>query len=297
MKTILLFLALGAMLVDHARPEVIVDDSFNYPDGPLVGVSAGTWTNHSGTLGEVDVTSGKVNLDQRESEDVHVDLAGGPYEGLVLYASFLVNFSALPIGAGTYFAHFKGATATGIRCRLFATTNGAASGRFRLGLANGAGIPVNVVTDLELNTDYFLVLRYDTGTPASTLWIHPDSESATLDRAEATDPATALAITSFALRQAGLNPGMGVLTLDELRVGTTFADVVHSGYRLDVQWATDGLEISWPVAAADYQLQGNETFDPAGWANVVELPAQQGDRLVVRYGDLSGRRFFRLIKP
>ena len=192
MKRILLILSAGVVVICRARSTVILDDSFDYPDGALVAVSAGTWVNHSGTLNQVDVISGKVNLSQNESEDVNAQLAGAPYEGPTLYASFLVNFSALPAGAGTYFAHFKNATATGMRCRIFATTNGAVTGRFRLGIANGSGTQVNVATDLALNTDYLLVARYNTGTPVSTLWIGPESESDPGNRADATDSATAI---------------------------------------------------------------------------------------------------------
>ena len=69
-------------------------------------------------------------------------------------------------------------------------------------------------------------MRYNTGTPQSVLWINPASESVTGDRADATDTTSALSITSFALRQSGPNPGMGVLTFDNLKVGTTFNEVV-----------------------------------------------------------------------
>ena len=226
MKRNLLILSAGVMLVGQALSAVILNDPFDYPDGGLIAVSGGLWTNHSGTLNQVEVSSGKVNLSQSESEDVNAQLAGAPYRGPTLYASFLVSFSALPEGAGTYFAHFKDATATGARCRIFATTNGAAGGKFRVGVANGAGTPVNVPTDLDLAAEYVLVVRYNTGTPQSALWINPASESVTGDRADATDTTSALSITSFALRQSGPNPGMGVLTFDNLKVGTSFNEVV-----------------------------------------------------------------------
>ncbi len=297
MKKILLILAAGVVVICRARSTVILDDSFDYPDGALTAVSAGTWVSHSGTLNQVDVTSGRVNLSQKESEDVNAQLAGAPYEGPTLYASFLVNFSALPAGAGTYFAHFKNATATGIRCRIFATTTGAATGRFRLGIANGSGAPVDVATDLTLNTDYLLVARYNSGTPASTIWISPASESDTANRADATDSATAISITSFALRQAGLDPGMGVLTFDNLKVGTAFSEVASSHYQLQIQADRSGVAISWPIAAADYRLQSKMTLDAGDWSDVSEIPAPQGDRLIVRYPSLLGSQFFRLVKP
>src|SRR2546422_206383 len=99
MKRILFILASGVVLVCRARSAVILDDSFDYADGPLTAVSGGIWTTHSGTVDQVDVASGKVNLSQNESEDVNAPLAGAPYDGPTLYASFLVNFAALPGGA------------------------------------------------------------------------------------------------------------------------------------------------------------------------------------------------------
>ncbi|PYJ00606.1 MAG: hypothetical protein DME25_20285, partial [Verrucomicrobia bacterium] len=101
---------------------------------------------------------------------------------------------------------------------------------------------------------------------------------------------------TYAFRQSG---GIGALAVDDLKIGTAFSDVVLSRYHLQVQTASGGVEISWPAAAAaaDYKLQSNETLDPAGWSDVSDLPAQQGDRLIVRILGFIGNRFFRLIRP
>ena len=37
---------------------LLLVEPFNYPDGPLVTVSAGAWTTHSGTAGQTDVIAG-----------------------------------------------------------------------------------------------------------------------------------------------------------------------------------------------------------------------------------------------
>lgn len=205
-----------------AHAAVVLNEPFTYADGALITVSSGLWSTHSGNVpGQVDVASGKVNLSQSETEDVNAPISGSPYSSGNLYASFVVNFSTLPSGSGTYFAHFKDATTSGFRGRVFAQTTGAAAGQFRLGVANSSG-PAIIQTDLSLNTDYIVVMRYDTAAATSTLWINPGSETATSDRADAVDSIGALAISTFGLRQA---TAMGILTLDNLKVGTAFADV------------------------------------------------------------------------
>ena len=40
-----------------AGAALLLDDSFSYSDGPLVTVSGGVWVHHSGSAGEVMVSS------------------------------------------------------------------------------------------------------------------------------------------------------------------------------------------------------------------------------------------------
>ena len=230
MKKYLLPLVAALAVGSGAHAALILDEPFTYADGALTAVSSGSWSNHSGATLQVDVSGGKVNLSQSEAEDVARGIAGAPYNGPTLYASCVVNFSALPlVGVGTYFAHFKDDGTANFRCRAFATISGAASGMFRVGVANASGTAVIIPKDLTLGADYTLVMRYNSGTGASTLWINPVSEAATLDRADGTDAVTTVGITTFALRQSSATGGMGVLTLDDLKVGTAFADVSAGG--------------------------------------------------------------------
>lgn len=222
-----LILWLAACLTAPAA--VLLNDGFGYPDGALITVAAGTWNNHSGAEAQVDVAGGVVNLTQAEGEDVNSGLAGAPIasdSATTLYAKFTVNFSALPAGTGGYFAHFKN-DSTGFRARVYATATGAAEGMFRLALANGANTPsVTLETDLALATAYTVVLRYDVDTGVATLWLNPTAESDA--GITATDSASALAISAFALRQSTASGnGMGVLTLDDLVVADSFADALN----------------------------------------------------------------------
>jgi hypothetical protein len=220
MKKLLSLIGIMAVSAIPLFATIILDEPFSYPDGSLIQVSSGGWSNHSGTSNQVDVSNGKVNLTQTESEDVNRLLPGGPYSNITLYVSCVVNFSALP-GTGAYFLHLKDGTMN-FKAKLFATTTNASSGNYRLGIARGGTTFTNVPFDLSLNTDYKIVIRYDCTTADSTLWINPVSEDSTINRADATDSTAVVPIYAIALRQAS---GIGTLTIDDLKIGTTFADV------------------------------------------------------------------------
>jgi endonuclease/exonuclease/phosphatase family metal-dependent hydrolase len=205
------------------RGELLLFEPFNYDDGPLVNISGGLWITHSGTAGQVDVISGRADLRVPQTEDVSTLIPGQPYAAtspLSLFASFTVNFSALPAAGGQFFAHFKN-SGTGFRARVFALTSGAAPGHFRIGIGNSLAQPTATnTTDLALNVEHRVYLRYDISTAITTLWVNPETE--TSPHVVAPNDGAAQIITAFAMRQ---DSGIGVLKLDDLRIGTTFADV------------------------------------------------------------------------
>lgn len=247
-----------ALLSNTARALVVLSDDFSYPNGSLITNSAFFWNTHSGTTGQTQVVSGRVQLSQNQSEDVNAPLAGAPHSSGTLYASFVVNFSALPNGAGNYFAHFKDSSVSSFRAKMFATTTAAAPGRFRVGVANVANTPDAVIpADLMLGTDYKLVIRYTPETPSTTLWVNPADEETTTDRADAADTASMLGITTFALRQSNSGGGMGVLAFDDLIVATSFEEVCPPSSAPPILLAqpeslsvTQGANVTFTVSAA-----------------------------------------------
>jgi PEP-CTERM motif-containing protein len=230
MKKISLLLPVAALLTANVQAALVLNDSFSYSDGPIVGAPGSPWATHSGTAGQANVVSGQLSLTESESEDVNSALSGGPYtvaSGAVLYSSFTVSFSALPSGGGAYFAHFRD-TGTGFRARVFTSTTNAALGSFRFGIGNSSSATVTsgqIATDLNLNTTYTVVTRYDVASGLSTIWLNPTAE--TDPSVTASDTPGTIDISSYAFRQSlATGSGMGNLTVDDLRVGTTFAEVV-----------------------------------------------------------------------
>lgn len=239
--------------VTAARAGVLLSDRFQYPDGPLVNVSAGRWKTHSGTAGQAEVSSGELKLSQRKSEDVSAAVEGaplGPEETAALYASFKFKFVELPSGAqGGYFAHFKDARpTTGLRCRIFASTNGALAGTYRLGISSGSNSATALLArDLRLHTSYRAVCRLTLANGLSTLWLNPNSENDPC--ATSTDEAPPKTVSAFAFRQSrSSGSGMGELTVDDLVVSTAFMDTRIASLPMDLAiscappWS---VQLSW----------------------------------------------------
>src|SRR6266850_808601 len=72
------FLAIVALPL-FAHGAILLNEPFAYTNGPLVVVSAGAWTTHSGVSNQMEVASGRADLSAPESEDVNALLAGQPY--------------------------------------------------------------------------------------------------------------------------------------------------------------------------------------------------------------------------
>ncbi len=211
----------------HGHAQLILDEPFAYPDGALTNVSGGTWTNHQGVLGPVVVVNEQASLDEAGRADVNRTFDAVGLTNGWLYASFVVDFSTLPGMGDAYFWHLKDAGNFAFRAKVFATQAGAGANSFRLGVANVVNAPTYAPVDLELNTPHAVVVRYDAaGEEPTVLWINPVNEASTARRAVATDLHDPVAVTAVALRQAR---DIGLLTVDDLKVGLRFEDVFTSG--------------------------------------------------------------------
>lgn len=281
--------------------DVVLYEPFDYPNGSLITTSGSLWGNHSGTLGQAQVSGGALQLLSSRTEDVSARLVGSPYatnSGKVLYASMTVNFATVPNNTAEYFAHFR-EVGGGQQARVFVSTTNSPAGTFRLGIANNNASITNAVTlegDLVTGTDYHVVLRYNVGTGVSTLWVNPSSENS--PGATATDTPSPGAIGSFAFRQ---NSGIGSLRVDDLRIGFAFSDVaeVAPEIRLTILRTAGGVAVSWPAADTDagYSLQRSATLGAtADWQPAAPAPVRNGSRDAVTITSPGGNAFFRLRK-
>lgn len=208
---------------------VLLQDQFAYTAWNFVPQSlydaVGTiWSTVSGTAYQVQVTNGWCYLAATNSEDVAASLASGPFastSGLVVYSSFTLRCTQLPTYSGNYFAHLKDAVSgTTFRAKLFAATNGATAGHYRIGVANSANTGTYFPLDCSPDTDYVVVTRYNSGTGESVLWVNPYMESS--PSLAATDSAQTAQVGAFGLREDTSNGTSGNLQISNLVVSTSF---------------------------------------------------------------------------
>ena len=214
MKKMVSLLA-GAFIVGNASASMIWSDSFSYADGLVTNVAAGVWTNHSGATGP-SIESGALVLSESLTQDVNRPLDAGYTSGSLFYG-FDLNMEVLPsVGTATYFAHFKNSS-TMFRDRLYVTN--AVSG-YMLAGSSATAAPTVWSSVLNAGTTYRIVVGADLDADTTTLWIDPTSE---LSPSLTVTAANAYEALAFAFRQAY---NIGSPTVDNLAVGTTFADVV-----------------------------------------------------------------------
>lgn len=225
-----------------ARAQLIAYEPFNYTAGSTVAGNTlsgvGIWAAvNTGTAPTV-VTGNLSVTGLQASTGNSAYLPGGNHQEAVLpftstttgsiYFSLALNVTAQPTGASYILGFSTGNTSFG--ATIFTQASGAG---YQIGFSNrSSGSTVTYdSTVYALNATVFLVGRYDfvsgTGNDTSALWINPSSATfgagaaptATLTSSGGTDMT---AISQFLLRGASGSP---ISTVDELRVGTTWASV------------------------------------------------------------------------
>jgi hypothetical protein len=226
--------------------------SFDIPNA-LYGASGGSgapWGHVSGTGYELQVTNGWAYIVGTNGEDVGAPfISSATYDGslgYVFYTSFTVDFSYLPSNAGEYFFHLSASAAdtSNFRDKIFANKANAATGKFRLAVANVANSPVQFTRDLMLGATYAVVTRYNAATGDTVLWVNPVNEQN--PGAAASDTPGSSTIGGVALRQAGCCTGD--LAIGPMKVGTSFFDVWTAPAQPPLNWMVDNsgnLVLSW----------------------------------------------------
>ncbi len=277
---------------------LLLDEPFTYPDDTGIADGSTPWINHSGTFGQTKVTGGKLLLISTNSEDFNREffpLFFPPTNGVVLYSSYKVRFFQRPTAGGDYFAHYKDDTAAGFRAKVFASSAGSESNALRLGITlNLSTITTNLLhpTAIVTNTEHTVVTRYDIGTGACALWIDPSEETDT--SVSSPDSTGAITVFSFAFRQP--TGAIGTFTVDDLKIGACFGDVVEARPRLTIEVSGSDVKVRWPTSAVGYSLECNTDLNTTTWNPAGGTASVEGADNVREFLNVTGAKFFRLIK-
>lgn len=215
---------------DDDRQGLLIQERFSGPDAPLISLPG--WATHSGQPEQTQTAGGSLRLNDKSTEDVHLEIPGQPFfadEETELFAAFDLVLRAMASGSGTYFAHFKGQSKTAFRGRLYLRPVEDDEEKFQLGVLPGSsGNPSYATTLLALRQNYRVALGYHLESGRTRLWLNPSEETSTPD-AESQETASAVDITSFAFRQTGqASGGIGELAIDNLAVGANLESVLTS---------------------------------------------------------------------
>ncbi len=219
----------------------LLTENFEYTAGQAL--TANTWTAHSGAgTNAISVVSpgltysghpgsgvGNAASMINTGEDVNKTFSGPVTSGSV-YASFLVNFSA--IQTGDYFTGFLQTTSI-FPVRVYAKTDGA--GGFFFGVSKGSSAAVYETNARALNTTYLVVIKYTFNTGSTTddeinLWVNPalggTETTATIAGVTSTG-GDATTIGAIMLRQ-GSATNAPSQKVDAILAGTTWESVTPS---------------------------------------------------------------------
>ncbi len=272
------------------------EDDFLVPDA-LYGAAYGgignatLWGHASGTNYDLLVVNQTAQLTGTRSEDLAAIVSSPAFafdSGVVLYTSFSITFSNLPTKSGDYFAHFKDSiTGTTFREKVYASTTNAADGFFRLGIANAANdVSAQFPLDLTTNQSYLVVLRYNSGTGESVLWVNPSNEGSASVAAK--DATTAAVVGAYGLRQAD---AIGTSYLGNLVIGTSFSDVAPvtvTPILMTITPSDENILLTWADPTFALQTSTNVS-GPYITVN--------GSTSPFTTNIVSGAMFFRLIHP
>ena len=272
---------------------ILAIDYFNYDNsGSLDSVAPNYWQHLSGVIGQLQVENGVAVLDSVDNtENLIAPLLHSPFttnSSSVLYSSFTVNVSNgnLPTGNGSYITAFtdnSGNTADVEDC-LVITTNGAAPGFYRLGIANeggATGANANLFNqDLTPGVNYFVVTSLVLSNGFSTLWINPTNQQST--NVMDFTPTVLYPISNIFLRESGGDAG--IVDLGNLLIGKTFNSVIYPPVaNPDVYGVTENSvndilspltnDVSGGVLTiTDVTPDGNGTASIGGGTNVLFAP-------------------------
>ena len=243
-------------------------DGFNYTPSATNGInvqSSGAWFN-ANTGDSILVTANSLSytgLAASIGNKVAFDGTGvdnyrvfSPQTTGTVYASCILNLSSLGTmnGTGTYVLNFIEPASTSAYGGCLWLKASATAGKYLIGISNRSSTsPITYTTvDMNLNQSYFIVFSYEIiaglANDVTRMWINTTqfggtAPVSTLTATGGTDLGTA-GIGRILLRQPATTLPAPFVEFDEIRVGTTWADVTPcaspSSYYLDLDGDTFG---------------------------------------------------------
>lgn len=225
-----------------AAPGVLLKaENFSYgaTAGNLTTLSAGAWTNFSGTVNPVQYSGtgltytgyigsgvgGSVVSENGSGSREDLTWNFPAQSGGVIYTAQLLNFASAPATADFFLSLGDGTSGTPTYYnRIYAKANGS---QLSLGLGKNSATAVYGPTNLDYGTTYLVVHKYEFVTGNSSLYIL----SGTIPVIEPPTPAAISsatgdpsAMTRIAIRQN--TPGPLKATIDGIRVATSWKQAV-----------------------------------------------------------------------
>jgi hypothetical protein len=194
--------AIAAFASQSLAQTILVNDNFDRADGSLTGTvptpgPGGAWANHSGTLGDLLISSGQAVVQHgAPSEDNHVLFAG--ISTGVLSANFDMSVSDDTVISGgdyEYFAHFFTEGSFNFRARLDVVAPNS-TGDYTLGISSGTSTAeATFATDFTFGVVYNVTLDFNLDTGTGSVTVGGTTISGTV-------PVLGETLDSFALRQS-----------------------------------------------------------------------------------------------
>jgi hypothetical protein len=249
-------------------------EPFDYTVGSQL-IDAANWENLSPSSDEVLVggPGGLTYTGLADSQGNHVTFDGAGSDPRIefdaissgeVFASFLINVTDISsfsdLTDGGYFAIFSDGTA--FRTRLWLRANpDTSTGTFDIGLSNSGSSPDFGTTLYNVGETILIVMSYDTATGNMNAWVNPSQaelEGASAPAATVSSALSAQAgsINGFVLRQDSTSETPFIL-FDELRVGTSWADVTPTSLSLGDNLANDFNLFPNPVTNGIVNINSN----------------------------------------
>ena len=207
-----------------------------------------------------------------------------PVTSGTLYASFIFKITdqtaITDLTDGGYFSYFSTPESFEFKSRVWAHANPDASGTtFDIGFGNVSSSPSVSPSTSNIGDSVFVVVSYEFSTGLAKIWINPagtdlGAGAAPTETFSETDPGNiATELSQFNLRQDSTTETPEI-TFDELRIGTTWADVTPAVALSSNQFDANSFNV--------YPNPTNTGF--------VNLSSKNNSKMSVRVFDLLGKQ-------